>query len=141
MKVPRIRLWRVFFWIAAIALILEILGLTSTFVEVRRQHAGGTAGLVPDQIAAVVRLWRSLDEAQRKNVLTAISGAGLAYRVTPDAPVESSRDAHVREVEDAVRKRLATQEPNDVVALIQARRFGRDNRAVNWALSTQPVRV
>jgi signal transduction histidine kinase len=140
-KVPRIRLWRVFFWLAAIALVLEILGLTSTFVEMRRQLAGGTAGLVPDQIAAVVRLWRSLDEAQRKDVLAAISGTGLAYRVTLNPPVESSTDAHVREVEDTVRKRLAAEGTGDVVALIQSRRFGRDNRAVNWALSTEPVRV
>ena len=140
MKGRRIRLWRVFFWIAAIALVLEILGLTSTFVELRRQRVGGAAGLVPDQIAAVVRLWRSLDETQRKDVLAAISGAGLTYRVTAEAPRESPRDAHVREVEDAVRKRLAS-DANDVVALIQSRRFGRDDRAVNWALSTQPVRV
>jgi two-component system, OmpR family, osmolarity sensor histidine kinase EnvZ len=141
MKVRRIRLWRVFFWLAAIAVVLEVLGLTSTFVEMRRQRVGGAAGLVPDQIAAVVRLWRSLDEPQRKDVLTAISGAGLSYRVTPEAPVDTSRDAHVREVEDAVRKRLAAEAPNDIVALIQAYRFGRDNRAINWALSTEPVRV
>jgi two-component system, OmpR family, osmolarity sensor histidine kinase EnvZ len=139
-KTRRIRLWRVFFWVAAIALVLEILGLTSTFVEMRRQRAGGAAGLVPDQIAAVVRLWRSLDETQRKDVLAAISGTGLTYRVIAEAPVESAGDAHVREVEDAVRKRLAAS-GNDVVALIQSRRFGRDDRAVNWALSTKPVRV
>ena len=102
MKVRRIRLWRVFFWIAAIALVLEVLGLTSTFIEIRRQRIGGAAGLVPDQIAAVVRLWRSLDESQRKDVLTAISGTGLSYRVTSQAPVDTSKDAHVREVEDAV---------------------------------------
>ena len=54
--VRRIRLWRAFFWIAAIALVLEVLGLTSTFVEMRRQRVGGAAGLAPDQIAAVVRL-------------------------------------------------------------------------------------
>jgi two-component system osmolarity sensor histidine kinase EnvZ len=141
MKVRRIRLWRVFFWIAAVALVLEVLGLTSTFVEMRRQRVGGTAGLVPDQIAAVVHLWRSLDQTQREDVLTAISGAGLSYRVTSEAPIDSSKDAHVREVEDAVRKRLAAEGANDVVALIQARRFGRDDRAVNWALSTEPVRV
>jgi two-component system osmolarity sensor histidine kinase EnvZ len=141
MKVRRIRLWRIFFWIAAIALVLEVLGLTSTFVEIRRQRIGGAAGFVPDQIAAVVRLWRSLDDTQRKDVLTAISGTGLSYRVTSQAPAETSRDAHVREVEDAVRKRLAAEAPDGVVALIHARRFGRDNRAVNWALSTEPVRV
>jgi two-component system, OmpR family, osmolarity sensor histidine kinase EnvZ len=141
MKVRRIRLWRIFFWIAAIALVVEVLGLTSTFVELRRQRAGAAAGLLPDQIAAVVRLWRSLDENQGRDVLAAISGAGLAWRVTSDPPAESSQDAHVREVEDAIRKRLATEKPNDVVALIQSRRFGRDNRAVNWALSTEPVRV
>jgi two-component system, OmpR family, osmolarity sensor histidine kinase EnvZ len=140
-KVRRIRLWRVFFWIAAIALVLEVLGLTSTFVEMRRQRVGGTPGLVPDQIAAVVHLWRSLNEIQKKDVLTAISGAGLSYRVTPEAPIDSSSDAHVREVEDAVRRRLASEGSNDVIALIQARRFGHDDRAVNWALSTEPVRV
>lgn len=141
MKIRRTRLWRVFFWIAAIALVVEILGLTSTFVEMRRQRAGGASGLLPDQIAAVVRLWRSLDENQSRDVLAAISGAGLTYRVTSEAPVESPRDARVREVEDSVRKRLAAEGPNDVMALIQARRFGRDNRAINWALSTEPVRV
>lgn len=141
MKARRIRLWRVFFWIAAIALVLEVLGLTSTFVEMRRQRVGGASGLVPDQIAAVVRLWRNLDASERRDVLAAISGAGLAYRVTSEGPVDRSADAHVREVEDAVRKRLGVEAPNDVVALIQARRFGRDNRALNWALSTEPVRV
>ena len=141
MKARRIKLWRIFFWIAAIALVLEILGLTSTFVEMRRQRVGGAAGLVPDQIAAVVRLWRSLGETQRRDVLAAISGPGLAYRVTSEAPVDTAADAHVREVEDAVRKRLVPTQPDDVVALIQARRFGRDDRALNWALSTQPVRV
>ena len=141
MKARRIRLWRVFFWIAAIAFVLEILGLTSTFVEIRRQRTGGAAALVPGQIAAVVGLWYSLDEAQRKDVLTAISGVGLTYRVTSEGPAESRGDAHVREVEDAIRKRLGTAAPNDVVALIKSRRFGRDNRAVNWALSTEPVRV
>jgi signal transduction histidine kinase len=140
-KRRRIRLWRVFFWIAAIALVLEILGLTSTFVDIRRQRASGAAGLVPDQIAAVVRLWRSLDATQGRDLLTAVSGAGLSYRVTSEAPVESSGDAHVREIEDVVRKRLGNEGSNDVVALIHSRRFGRDNRAVNWALSTEPVRV
>jgi two-component system, OmpR family, osmolarity sensor histidine kinase EnvZ len=141
LKVRRIRLWRIFFWIAVIALVLEVLGLTASFVDMRRQRAGSASTLVPDQIAAVVRLWRSLDETQRKGVLTAISGVGLTYRITSEAPGESSRDAHVREVEDAVRKRLAPEGATDVVALIQSRRFGRDNRAVNWALSTEPVRV
>ena len=130
------------FWIAAIALVLEILGLTSTFIEMRRQRVGGAGGLLPDQIAAVVRLWRSLDETERRDVLAAISGPGLAYRVTSEPPVEGSGDAHVREVEHAIGKQLAVEAPNDVVALILARRqFGRDNRAVNWALSTEPVRV
>jgi two-component system, OmpR family, osmolarity sensor histidine kinase EnvZ len=140
-KSHRNRLWRVFFWIAAIALILEVLGLTSTFVDMRRQRVGGAAGLVPDQIAAAVRLWRSLDEPRRRDVLAAISGTGLTYRVTSEAPLDSPKDAHVREVEDAVRKRLATAAPGDVVALIKSRGLGRDNRAINWALSTEPVRV
>lgn len=141
MKRRRVRLWRIFFWIVAIALVLEVLGLTSTFIELRRQRVSGVAGLVPDQIAAVVHLWRSLDASQSRDVLTAISGAGLSYRLTPEAPVESSGDAHVREVEDTVRKRLGAEGSTDVVALIHSRRFGRDNRAVNWALSSEPVRV
>src|SRR5579872_5660907 len=110
----------------AMAHLLELLGLTSTFVEMRRQRVGGAAALVPDQIAAVVRLWQSLDEAQRRSVLTAISGAGLIYRLTSEAPVESVGDAHVREVEESVRKRLGTVAPNEVIALIKSRRFGRD---------------
>jgi two-component system, OmpR family, osmolarity sensor histidine kinase EnvZ len=135
----RKRLWRVFFWIAAIALLAEALGLTSTFVELHRQRVG-RAGLVPDQIAAVVHLWPSLEASQRKDVLAALSWAGLSYRVTTQAPVLSPRTAHVREVEDAVRKRLSL-EPGDVVALIRSRSFGRDRHAIDWALSTKPVRV
>ena len=141
MTIPRRRLWRAFFWIAAIALLVEVLGLTSTFIELHRQRVGGAAGLVPDQIAAVVHLWPSLGQSQRKDLLAAISWAGLSYRVTPEAPVDSAEVAHVREVEQAVSKRLSTQQPRDVVALIRARPFGQAHRAINWALSSEPVRV
>jgi two-component system, OmpR family, osmolarity sensor histidine kinase EnvZ len=142
MTKPRRRLWRVFFWIAIAAILIEALGLTSTFVEQHRRRVGGAAGLLPDQIAAIVHLWPSLQGTQRHDVLAAISWVGLSYRVTPDAPVVLSTDAHVREVEDAVRKRLgAGPEAASVVALIHARPFGADRRAVNWALSNQPIRV
>lgn len=141
MTVPRRRLWRLFFWIAAIALIIEALGLTSTFIELRRQRVGISGGLVADQIAAVVHLWPSLDEEQRRDVLTAISSAGLRYRITSEEPVETPQNAHVREVEEAVRKRLASGETGDVAAFIRAKPFGREHRAINWALSTEPVQV
>ena len=141
MTVPRRRLWRLFFWIAAIALIIEALGLTSTFIELRRQRVGISGGLVADQIAAVVHLWPSLDEEQRRDVLTAISSAGLRYRITSEGPVETRQNAHVREVEEAVRKRLASGETGDVAAFIRAKPFGREHRAINWALSTEPVQV
>lgn len=141
MTVPRRRLWRLFFWIAAIALIIEALGLTSTFIELRRQRVGISGGLVADQIAAVVHLWPSLDEEQRRDVLTAISSAGLRYRITSEGPVETPQNAHVREVEEAVRKRLASGETGDVAAFIRAKPFGREHRAINWALSTEPVQV
>jgi len=139
---PRRRLWRVFFWVAIIAILVEVLGLTSTFIEFRKRSIGEAAGLVPDQIAAVVRLWPTLDEPQRKELLTATSWAGLAFHVTPEAPASSSDTAHVREIEAAVRTRLGPAAPSDsVVALIHARPFGKDAHAVNWALSREPVRV
>jgi two-component system, OmpR family, osmolarity sensor histidine kinase EnvZ len=139
--VPRRRLWRVFFWIAAIALLAEVLGLTSTFIELNRRRVGGAAELVPDQIAAVAHLWPSLEQSQRNDVLAAVSWAALTYRVTSAAPVDSPKTAHVREVEEAVRKRLNTTAPSDVVALIRARPFGHEHRALNWALSSEPIRV
>jgi two-component system osmolarity sensor histidine kinase EnvZ len=138
---PRRRLWRAFFWIALIAILVEVVGLTSTFVELGRRRAGDAAGLVPDQIAAVVHLWPSLGQAQRKEVLAAISGANLNFHVTPQAPIASPDTAHVREIEDAVRKRLSDAGEDSVVALIHARAFGRDRHAANWALSSEPVRV
>jgi two-component system, OmpR family, osmolarity sensor histidine kinase EnvZ len=139
--VPRRRLWRLFFWIAAVALIIEALGLTSTFVELRRQRVGASGGLVADQIAAMVHLWPSLNEDQRRDILKATSSAGLRYRVVSEGPVETPENAHVREVEDAVRKRLSSKELDDVVAFIRARPFGREHRAINWALSTEAVEV
>jgi two-component system, OmpR family, osmolarity sensor histidine kinase EnvZ len=139
---PRRRLWRVFFWIAIAAILIEVLGLTSTFVEQHRRRVGSAAGLLPDQIASIVHLWPSLQGLQRKDVLAAISWAGLSYRITPDAPSITPQDAHVREVEDAVRKRLGGgAEAASVVALIRARAFGNDRRAINWALSSEPIRV
>jgi two-component system, OmpR family, osmolarity sensor histidine kinase EnvZ len=138
---PRRRLWQLFFWIAAIALMIEALGLTSTFVELRRQRVGVSGGLVADQIAAVVHLWPSLKEGQRRDVLTAISWAGLRYRLAPEGPVETPQNAHVHEVEEAVRKRLSPEGTGDVVAFIRAKPFGREHRAINWGLSTEPVQV
>ena len=141
MRLPRRRLWRVFFWIALVAILVEVLALTSTFVESRRRRAGNDTGLVPDQIAAVVRLWPRLDEPQRKDVLGAISWPGLRFRVTPEGPPASADLAHVREIEDVVRQRLGSTDVSSVVALIRARRFGREQRAFNWALSNEPVSV
>ncbi|MBV8191343.1 MAG: hypothetical protein JO339_29175, partial [Alphaproteobacteria bacterium] len=142
MIIPRRRLWRVFFWVAIVAILVEVLGLTSTFVEFRKRHVGEAAGLVPDQIAAVVRLWPTLGEGQRNDLLTATSWAGLAFSVTPDAPTSSADTAHVREIEAAVRARLGLAATSDsVVALIHARPFGKDAHSVNWVLSREPVRV
>jgi two-component system osmolarity sensor histidine kinase EnvZ len=138
---PRRRLWRVFFWVAIAAILIEVLGLTSTFIEQHQRRIGRAAGLLPDQIAAIVHLWPSLQTSQRKDVLSAISGAGLSYRVTSDPPVVAPTDAHVREVEDAVRKRLGGVEGASVVALIRARAFGNDRVALNWAMSSEPIRV
>jgi signal transduction histidine kinase len=122
-------------------MLIEVLGLTSTFVDARRRQLGNDPGLVPDQIAAVVHLWPSLDESQRQDVLGAISWSGLSYRVTLEGPGDSSDLAHVREIEDVVRNRLAGTEVSSVVALIRARAFGRERRAFNWALSNEPVSV
>ena len=57
MTLPRRKLWRFFFWIAFAAILLEVLGLTNTFLELHRRNRGSTAGLAPDQIAGVVHLW------------------------------------------------------------------------------------
>jgi two-component system, OmpR family, osmolarity sensor histidine kinase EnvZ len=139
---PRTRWWRVFFWVAVMAILVEVLALTSTFVELRKRRVGDAVNLVPDQIAAVVHLWPSLGPGQRKDVLAAISWAGLSFRVTQDAPVLSPDTAHAREIEDAVRKRLGVAAAADsVVAMIHSRPFGRDRHAVNWAVSNEPVRV
>jgi signal transduction histidine kinase len=134
-------LWRLFFWIAVFAILVEVLSLASTFVEARRRRVGNAAGLVPDQIAAVVHLWPGLSEPQRKDVLRAVSWAGLNYHVTPDAPQMPPDMAHVVEVENALRKRLDGLEAASVVALIRAAPFGREKRAVNWALSSEPVSI
>lgn len=141
MTVPRRRLWRVFFWIAVVAILVEVAGLTSTFVELRRRRVGDAPGLVPDQVAAVAHLWPGLKEPQRRGLLAALSSVGLNYRVTSEAPVTSSETAHVREIEDAVRKRISPAEADSVVALIRSKPFGRDGRTMNWALSSEPVRV
>lgn len=141
MKLPR-RLWRLLFWIAVIAILVEVLALTSTFVEAHKRRVGLAAGLVPDQIAVLVHLWPGLNELQRKDVLGAISWAGLYVHVSAQGPPESSNLGHVREIEDAVRKRLGTADAGSVVALIHAPTFGREQRAIiNWALSNEPVSV
>jgi two-component system, OmpR family, osmolarity sensor histidine kinase EnvZ len=140
-SLPRRRWWRVFFWIAVAAILVEVLALTSTFMEAHRRRIGSAAGLVPDQIAAVVHLWPSLDHAQRREMLRAISWPGLNVHVGADGPPASSDLAHVREVETAVRNRLGVTDESSVVALIRARPFGRERRAINWALSSEPVLV
>jgi hypothetical protein len=63
------------------------------------------ADLCPTRSLPLFGCWQNLDESEMRDVLAAISGAGLAYRVTSEAPFDSSADAHVREVEDAVKKR------------------------------------
>ena len=141
MTLPRRRLWRVFFWIAIAAILIEVLGLTATFVEQHRRRVGRDAGLLPDQIASIVHLWPSLQKSQRQDVLAAISGAGLSYRVMPEGPVVTAADAHVLEVEEAVRKRLGGIEATSVAALIRARAFGNERRAISWAMSNEPIRV
>lgn len=141
MKPPRRRSWRLFFWIAVIAILVEVLSLTSTFVEAQRRRAGNEAGLVPDQIAAVVHLWGGLTEPQRKDMLRALSSAGLDYRVTLQAPPASPGLAHVVEVENALRKRLDGAQAASVVALIRAPAFGRRKRAFNWGLSDEPLSI
>jgi signal transduction histidine kinase len=141
-KLPRRRLWRLFFWIAIIAILVEVLGLTSTFIEAQRRRVGYAAGLVPDQIAAVVRLWPGLNEPQRKDLLAAISWPGLYVRVTAEGPPVSPNLGHVLEIEQAVRGRLGNVDASSVVALIRARPFGREQRAaINWALTNEPVSV
>ena len=137
----RRRWWRAFFWIAIAAILVEVFALTSTFIDARRRHLGYAAGLVPDQIAAIVRVWPSLDDFQRTEVLAAISWAGLNVHISSEGPPASSALAHVGEVEDLVRKRLGGQDANSVVALIRARPFGREHRAFNWALSNEPLSV
>ena len=80
MTLPRRRWWRIFFWIAVVAILVEVLALTSTFIEAHRRRIGSAAGLVPDQIAAVVRLWPGLDEVQRREMLRAVSWPGWKVR-------------------------------------------------------------
>jgi signal transduction histidine kinase len=89
----------------------------------------------------MVRLWPNPDEPQRKDVLRAGSSGGLSYRVTPQAPIVSAGQAHVLEVENALRKRLDGGAAASVVALIRARPFGKERRAFNWALSAEPLDI
>jgi two-component system, OmpR family, osmolarity sensor histidine kinase EnvZ len=139
---PRRKLWRFFFWIAFAAILLEVLGLTNTFLELQRRNRGNTAGLAPDQIAAVVHLWPSLNETQRRDLLSAVSGSGISFRVTSQPPIASSEDVRAREVEDAVRKRLNGSEANSVVALIRSSPGSpSEHRTVIWPLATEPMRV
>jgi signal transduction histidine kinase len=135
-------LWRAFFWIAAVAIFIEVLGLTSTFVELHRRNAADANGLAPDQIAAVVHLWPSLNDTQRQGVLGAISWTGLSYRITSQPPVVRPADTRARAVEDAVRKRLAGSEADSVIALISPKAGpGNERRVVDWPLSSEPMRI
>jgi two-component system osmolarity sensor histidine kinase EnvZ len=135
-------LWRVLYWTALIAMLVEAIGLTSNFAELRRRHVEDASALAPDQIAAVVRLWPSLDGAQREDVLAAISWAGLRYRATAQGPVAAPGDMHVRAIENAVRKRLVGAPADSVEALIRSRPGSDGERpAMNWALSSEPVRI
>jgi signal transduction histidine kinase len=130
------------FWIAVLAILIEVLALTSTFVEAVKRRAGSGVGLVPDQIAAVVHLLPQLSGPQSSDVLVAISWAGLSYRLTREAPPPvSSELAHVGEIEVAVRRRLGATDVDTVVALTRTRPFGAERRAINWALSNEPVSV
>src|SRR5262249_23235829 len=83
---PRRRWWRIFCWIAVVSILVEVLALTSPFIEAHRRRIGSAAGLVPDQIAAVVHLWPGLDEMQRRDMLRAISWPGLNVHVGTDGP-------------------------------------------------------
>ena len=113
----------VLFWIAFAAILLEVLGLTNTFLELHRRNRGNTAGLAPDQIAAVVHLWPSLNETQRGDLLSAASGGGISFRVASQPPVASSEDAL-----GLVRWRMPSEsdltgpEADFVVALIRSSR-------------------
>jgi two-component system, OmpR family, osmolarity sensor histidine kinase EnvZ len=139
---PRRKLWRVFFWIALAAIVLEVLGLTNTFIELHRRNRDNAAGLVPDQIAAIVHVWPSLDDTQRQDLLRAASGGDITFRVGSQAPVAASDDARATPVEDAVRKRLHGAAANSVVALIRSQpKPGGGYRPVIWPLATTPMRV
>ena len=131
----RAGLWRVLYWVAILAILAEALGLTATFRELRRRRAEDAAELAPDQIAAVARLWPSLDAMQKPNVLRALSWSGLNYRVVSEAPSAAPGEAHVRAIEAAVSRRLDGAE---AIALIHAVRA---NNPGNWPLSSLPVRV
>lgn len=142
MRLSRPPLWRVLFWTALVAIFVEVLGLTSTFMELRRRRLEDATGLAPDQIAAVVRLWPSLDRAQREGVLSAISWAGLSYRISSYGPVAAPGETHVPAIEAAVRKRLVGAPAESVAALIRSG-LGVDGKrpAPSWALSSRPVSV
>jgi two-component system, OmpR family, osmolarity sensor histidine kinase EnvZ len=74
-------------------------------------------------------------------VLRASSSSSLNFRVSPERPPASADLVHVREIENAVRQHLGAADVFSVVALIRARPFRREDRALNWALSSEPVWV
>jgi len=137
----RLSIWRVLFWLAILAFLIEALGLGATLVDLRSRRADNAVGLAPDQIAAVARLWPSIDEEQRNGVIAALSWTGLSYSVTSGAPVAADDDAHVVEVEAALRKRLDAAQAQTVVALIRTRSGAEARRALNWVFSRQPIRI
>src|SRR5262249_56599229 len=64
MTLPRKRWWRVFFWIAVMAILVEVAALTSTFVEAHRRRVGDAPGLAPGQVAAGAEVFAPPQEAE-----------------------------------------------------------------------------
>ncbi len=137
----RLTVWRWLYGLVILAFVIEALGLTATLIDLRGRRADNDAGLAQDQIAAVAGLWPSLDPAHQRQLLAALSWTGLSYRVASEPPMVGANDAHVVEVEAALRKRLDPAEAQSVVALIWARPAGKDRRAFNWVFSREPVRI
>ena len=135
MRTRRRKLWRGLYWVAILAIVAEVLGLTATFRELQRRRAEDATELAPDQIAAVARLWPSLTQTQKPQMLRALSWSGLSYRIVEAPPAPAANEAHVRAVEAALDRRL---DDTGAVALIHARRAG--NPGV-WPLSTAPLRI
>jgi signal transduction histidine kinase len=115
------RIWRIMFWGAIAAIVVEALGLTGTFVDLHRRRAADALQLAPDQIAAVVRLWPSLKPAQQPDVLAALSWSGLFYRLSAQGPDDSPPRRHVVEVERELRARLGVAYTGEIAALVAPR--------------------